>query len=263
MQIDRSSVIGDACSCFEVASPRPPSDADATEWLRVYAEQQSSSDYDIYVVRATHPEQLLVLEIGVTANYKQAYATGTLESTETVAYSTLASSAEDCIRQCVLSERERLLGAAFDASALTCGCYLADVASSTATVTSVVTTSNTQLALYSVRVCQGVVPDSTESSFAWDATQGWCAGKVGDDGMGLRAINGTMTDGGLEFASACAAGCAGDCTMAEVVVGRWDELSGTDLFFPPPPPSPPAPPPNPPPNPPPPLFPYPPSAVSY
>lgn len=211
------------CRCFNAESPRLPSDADATEWISRHAQKQpEGSQVNIYAITAAWPSQLFVEEKTSVVNYHAAYLPGMSDLQSHTATFWNTANVDACMTQCAVHKFTALKRVAYDSSSKACFCSTSDVASGF-----VNSTNNTHFQLYSVQVCKGVRPDSTQASFAYDAqSKTWCPGRVTEDGLGMQAINGTvfLPSEEVDFAHTCAQRCTGECVRAEVMVTPWADL---------------------------------------
>lgn len=252
-QIDTSS---GECSCFKLNSPRLPSDADATDWIRNYATKNSAySSVEIYMLTPTRPNSFYVDVISSTVHYGQLFSTGSVQTALASDASSSQSSDAACAQACAIQFTTNIRAFSFDGSS--CECYMNDP-SAFSQEFNLASTTSTNLAFYYASVCSHARPDAQEGSFVWDnALQHWCPGVVLEAGMGLSAINGTIYNAADsdDYGIKCASSCSGDCRFAELMITPWNELACALPFNPPPPPSPP----HPPPTPPPPLNPWPPA----
>lgn len=252
-QVDTAS---GECACFREDSPRLPSDADATDWIKNYATKNSAyASVELYMITPRRMQSAYVDTILSTVHYEAMFPTGSVQTTLPPDASSTQSSVLGCASACASQFTTNLRAFSFDTSV--CECYMNDP-SEFARESGLSFASNVNLAYYSASVCSHARPDPLEGSFVWDhSLQRWCPGLVVESGMGLSAINGTVYSAvdSDDYGSKCAQSCAGDCRFAELMVTPWSELAGALPFDPPPPPSPPLPPPNPPP----PLNPFPPA----
>lgn len=257
VQVDLRTTAQVTCSCFEAASPKLPSDADATEWLADNAVHTASAHgLDIYVVRANHPRQQFVATADATVNYEQAYHHGIVNDDLNldVSFLTNADQLTDCVEYCATraapSNSFTLRGFSYDNDVSgVCKCYDNDP-THWPTRAAITYTSTTATTYYSASVCAHARPDPDENSFVWNrAAQSWCAGQISEDHAGVVAIDGAVyapTDA-TDHSKVCADECVYGCQFAETMITPWSDLAGAIPIDPPPPPSPPSPPPGPPP----------------
>ena len=264
-QVDLQSESSSTCSCYETSSPRLPSDADATAWLRAHTTHYVGERVDIYIIRTSHPLQRFVERVSGTVNYKLAYHEGMALDRFIAHPSLTASSTADCLDQCAIALETRLQG--FRYSPLgSCGCFETDISAHTMDPHIYYLQNETLLQdgaslLYKATLCSRTRPDPQENAFSWShEEQAWCPGHVAEDHLGISVINGIVYNPAdfPDYGTECAGTCSGSCDFAELLITPWVELSGAAPISPPPPPSPQSPPPNPPP----PLNPFPPGLPS-
>ena len=243
---------GQPCYCFKADSPRLPSDADATEWIKQHTTRGHASS-ELYMLTPTRHTAHYVSAIESTVHYSRIFGDdGTRIATNIApnAASTVYSVDErDCALSCAMQFTANLVAFAFTPTGLfsnACECFVNDPISISNQALHLRYEENNTKQLYHASVCSHTHPDPQESSFAWNRAQGqWCPGVVSESGMGLSAINGTVYNAAesSNYGEQCSSTCAGGCRFAELMVTPWAELAGTLPTDPPPPPSSPKPPP--------------------
>ena len=249
MQVDA------ACKCYETASPRLPSDADATEWLRRFTKHAPGADVHLYLLRANHPRQRFVRAAEGTVNYELAYSAGVVSVEPPHVQHTSSSltgthfDLDACLDHCAVALGSSLRSVARLTDGSACECHTVDLAQHDVDDT-LAFESNPARAFYRASLCARTRPDPEEDAFAWDhAAQTWCPGHVSGDHLGIAPLNGTVyaPAEAADYGADCVDSCGGDCAFAELTVTPWAALAGAAPINPPPPPSPPSPPPTPPP----------------
>lgn len=252
MQLDFTGNDTSTCSCYDTASPRLPSDSDATEWITSHADHVPGDEVSIYVMRATHPRQRYVNKVGGTVNYERAYEERVDVPGLDIYSRANVGSIEECIEDCALRLGTLMRSFRYSEgdSGDNCACserdpYDHDVLESMVPIDD---DDNNNYAFFQASLCRRTRPDEEENSFAWQrASDTWCPGVVSEDHVGVMSINATLysplqsEDYGLQ----CEESCIGECEFAELMITPWDELATAIPLDPPPPPSPPLPPPSP------------------
>lgn len=247
---------GQPCYCFKVDSPRLPSDADATEWIKQHTTSGHASS-ELYMLTPARHISRYVSAIESTVHYSLMFGNDGIRVVTNIAPDftiTVESSDEsDCAISCATQFTTNLKAFAFTDTGLLynrCECFVNDPMSIANQAEQLSYDGFNTKRLYHASVCSHAQPDPQESSFVWNHAQGqWCPGVVSESGMGLSAINGTVYNAAdsADYGEQCSTTCAGDCRFAELMITPWSELSGALPIDPPPPPSPPKPPPSPPP----------------